>query len=99
MYSRGVLVHCPSCLRAAVAVQAAEIPGGEGVFAKSALERAKTFHHSDGVMSHGLIVVLMSSHDSELKTTARHARNGRRLALTIQSMCAIAGADRSDPLI
>jgi hypothetical protein len=39
-------------LGAAVAVQAAEIPCGEGVFAKLALERAEAVHHFDGVMSH-----------------------------------------------
>jgi len=52
MCDRGVLVHCPSRLGAAVAVQAAEIPCGEGVFTKLALERAKAVHHFDGVMSH-----------------------------------------------
>jgi hypothetical protein len=45
MCDRGVLVHCPSRLGAAVAVQAAEIPCGEGVFTKLALERAKAVHH------------------------------------------------------
>jgi hypothetical protein len=44
MRGRGVLIHCPRCLSAAVAVQAAEVPRGERVFAKSALERAKTVH-------------------------------------------------------
>jgi hypothetical protein len=43
MCSRGVLVHCPSRLGAAVA--AAEMPCGEGVFTKLALERAKAVHH------------------------------------------------------
>ena len=52
MCSRGVLVHRPSRLGAAVAILAAEIPCGDEVFAKSALERAKAAHHLDGVMSH-----------------------------------------------
>ena len=52
MCSRGVLLPCPSRLDAAVAVQTAEIPCGEGVFTKLALERAKAVHHFDRVMSH-----------------------------------------------
>jgi hypothetical protein len=85
MCSRGVLVHCPSRLGAAVAVQAAEIPCGEGVFTKLALERAKAVHHSDGVMSHSINCSPSSLYDPELKTTPRHERNGRRLALMIGS--------------
>jgi len=81
--SRGVLVHCPSRLGAAVAVQAAEIPCGEGVFTKLALERAKAVHHLDGVMSHSFNCRLSSLCDPELKNTARHEKNGRRLALMI----------------
>ena len=71
MFGRGVLVHCPSRLGAAVAVQAAEIPCGEGVFTKLALERAKAVHHFDGVMSHNSNCRLSSLCNSELKTTAR----------------------------
>src|SRR5450755_2882413 len=55
MCGRRVLVHCPSCLRAAVSVLAAEIPCGDGVFAKRARKRAKAVHHFDGVMSHNVI--------------------------------------------
>jgi hypothetical protein len=68
MCSRGVLVHRPSRLGAAVAVQAAKIPCGEGVFTKLALERAKAVHHLDGVMSHSSNCSPSSLYDPELKT-------------------------------
>ena len=57
MCSGGVLVHCPSRLGAAVAVLAAELLCGDGVFTEWTLERAKAVHHSDGVMSHRSSVV------------------------------------------
>jgi hypothetical protein len=85
MCSRGVLVHCPSRLGAAVAVQAAEIPCGEGFLTKSAREHAKAVHHCDGVMSHSYNCRSSSLYDPELKTTARHERNGGRLAPMIGS--------------
>jgi hypothetical protein len=74
MCSRGVLVHCPSRLGAAVAVLAAELPSGDGVFTKWALERAKAVHHFDGVMSHSFNCSSLSRYDSELKLplTTRH---------------------------
>ena len=71
MCSRGMVVHCSSRLGAAVAVQAAEIARGEGVFAKPALERAKAVHHSDGVMSHSFNCRPLSRYDSKPKTTVR----------------------------
>jgi 3-oxoacyl-ACP reductase-like protein len=71
MFSRGVLVHCPSRLGAAVAVQAAEMPCGDRVFTKSACEHAKAAHQPDGVMSHNFNCRLSSLGNSELKTTAR----------------------------
>jgi hypothetical protein len=52
MGSAGVLVHYLGRLGAATAVLAVEIPRGGGVSTKQALERAITFHHRDGVMSH-----------------------------------------------
>ena len=52
MCSRGVLVHCPSGLGTAVAVLAAEIPRGDGVFAERAVEHGKAVHLLDGVMPH-----------------------------------------------
>jgi hypothetical protein len=52
MCSRGVLVHRPSRLGTAVAIQAAELPCGDGMLTKSACEHAKAVHHFDGVMSH-----------------------------------------------
>jgi hypothetical protein len=52
MRRRGMLVHCPSRLGAAATVLAAEIPCGDGVFTEWALERGKTVHHFDRVMSH-----------------------------------------------
>jgi hypothetical protein len=72
MCSRGVLVHCPSRLGATVAVQAAEIPCGEGVFTKWACEHAKAVHHFDGVMSHSFNCRPSYLYDSARKTTARH---------------------------
>jgi hypothetical protein len=38
MDSGGVVVHCPSRLGSAVAVLAAEVPCGDGVFAQQAFE-------------------------------------------------------------
>ena len=52
MCGGGVLVHCPCRLSAAVSVLAPELPCGDGVFTKWALERGKAVHHFDGVMSH-----------------------------------------------
>ena len=83
MRSRGVLVHCPSRLGATVALQAAEISRSDGLFTKSASEHAKAVHHLDGVMSHSFNCRLSSLCDPELKNTARHEKNGRRLALMI----------------
>jgi hypothetical protein len=57
MGSGGVLVHRSGCLGAATAVLAAEFLGGDGVFTEGALERGKTVHRLDGVMSHSFIVV------------------------------------------
>jgi hypothetical protein len=71
MFGRGVLVHGPSRLGAAVAVQAVEFPCGDRVSTESALEYAKTVHHFDGVMSHNFNCRLSSLSNSELKTTAR----------------------------
>ena len=67
--SRGVLVHRPSRLGAAVTVLAAEIPRCDGVLTNRALERAEAVHNRDGVMSHSFIIVLLSRCDCELKTT------------------------------
>lgn len=52
MYSLGVVVHYACRLSAAVSVLAAEVPRGDGVFTKRALEHGKTVHRFDGVMSH-----------------------------------------------
>jgi hypothetical protein len=52
MYSRGVLVHRPSRLAAAVAVLTVELPCGDGVFATYTLERGEPAHHFGRVMSH-----------------------------------------------
>ena len=67
MCSRGVLVHCPSRLGAAAAVLAAELPCGDGVLTKWALEPGKAVHHFDSVMSHSLNCSCLSRYDSELK--------------------------------
>jgi len=52
MCSLGVLVHCPRRLGATVAVLAAEVQCGDGVFAMPARECNQAADHSDGVMSH-----------------------------------------------
>jgi len=52
MCSRGVFVHCPSCLGSAAAVLSAEVHCHDGVFATLACERGQAIHHFDGVMSH-----------------------------------------------
>ena len=67
MCSRGVLVHCPSRLGAAAAVLAAELPCGDRVLTKWALEPGKAVHHFDSVMSHSLNCSCLSRYDSELK--------------------------------
>jgi hypothetical protein len=43
MCSRGVLVHCPSCLSAADTVLTAELLCGDRAFAEWALEHRKPF--------------------------------------------------------
>ena len=84
--SRGVLVHCPSRLGAAVAVQAAEIPCSDGVSTKSALEYAKAVHHFDVVMSHSFNCRLSSLY--KLRTKDHRSSGVKRpaIALTVSSM-------------
>jgi hypothetical protein len=67
MCSRGVLIHCPGRLGAAVAVLAAELLCVDGVLTDWALERAKAVHHCNGVMSHSFKCSRISHYDSELK--------------------------------
>jgi len=67
MCSRGVLVHCPRCLGAKVAVLGAELLCGDGISAKWALEHAKALHHCDGVMPHSLKYRRLFQYDSALK--------------------------------
>jgi hypothetical protein len=67
MCSRGVLVHYFSRLGATTAVQAAELPRGDGVPTQYALERAETLHHCDAVMSHIFKYTRSFRSDSELK--------------------------------
>ena len=55
MCSCGVLVHCPSRLGAAVTILAIELLCGHGMFADRTLERAKTVHQCDGVVSHNYV--------------------------------------------
>jgi hypothetical protein len=69
MLCRGVLVHCPSRLGATVTVLAAELPCGDGMFTKRTLERAKTVHHFDGVISHSFKSSRLSCYHSETKVT------------------------------
>src|SRR5580700_2919541 len=67
MLCRGVLVHCPSRLGATVTVRAAELPCGDRMFTNWTLERAKTVHHFDGVISHSFKSSRLSRNDSEPK--------------------------------
>jgi hypothetical protein len=67
MCRRGVLVHCPSRLGAAVAILVAELLCSDGVFTKWTRERAKAVYHLDGVMSHSFKYSRLSQYDSELK--------------------------------
>src|SRR5580698_8292475 len=52
MYGRGVLVHCPSRLRAATPVFAAELQYCDGVLAMWTRERSHAVDQFHGVMSH-----------------------------------------------
>ena len=52
MCGRGVLVHCPSRLGAAVTILAMELLGSDGMFTKQTLERTKAVHQRDRVVSH-----------------------------------------------
>jgi hypothetical protein len=76
MCSRSMLVHCPSGLGAAVAFLAAELPCGDGVFAKCTLEHAKAVHHFDGVMPHSFKCSRFSQYASELKLPHHSSTNG-----------------------
>jgi|HubBroStandDraft_3_1064219.scaffolds.fasta_scaffold76644_1 hypothetical protein len=67
MLCRGVLVHCPSRLGAAVTVLAAELPCCDAMFTNWTLERAKTVHHFDGVISHSFKSSRLSRYESEPK--------------------------------
>ena len=67
MFCCGVLVHCPSRLGATVTVLAAEVLGGDGMLTKRTLERAKTVHHFDGVISHSFKCSRLFRSDTEPK--------------------------------
>ena len=67
MCNHAVLIHCPSRLSTGVAVLAAELPRGDGVFAKWTLERPKAVHHCDGVMPHNFNYSRLFRYDSEPK--------------------------------
>jgi hypothetical protein len=78
MCSPGVVVHYLSRLGATTAVLAAEVPSGDGVPAKRTLERAKAFHHRNGVMSHTFKCSRISRYDSELKLPSSLVTNESR---------------------
>jgi hypothetical protein len=71
--SRSVLVHCPSRLGAAVTILAMELLGGDGMFTKRTLERAKTVHQCDGVVSHSYVACgfLISDERQDQRTIGR----------------------------
>ena len=75
MCSRGVLVRCPRCLGAEVAVLAVELLCGDGVSAKWALEHAKALHHCDGVMHHNFKYRRLFQYDSALKLPSPFVTN------------------------
>lgn len=89
MCSRGVLVHCPSRLAAAVAVLTIELPCGDGVFATYTLERGEPAHHCGRVMSHSFKYIRSSRYYSELKLQGRcGSRYSYVLRSTQQSVAA-----------
>jgi hypothetical protein len=75
MCSRGVFVHCPSCLGSAAAVLSAEVHCRDGVFATLACERGQAIHHFDGVMSHSFKSSPLSGYDSEPKLLRVESRS------------------------
>jgi hypothetical protein len=78
MLCLGVLVHCPSCLGATVAVLAAEVLCGDRMFTNWTLESAKTVHHFDGVISHSFKSSRLSRYDSEPKLPSLRLVRTRR---------------------
>jgi hypothetical protein len=77
MCSRGVLVHYLSRLGATTAVLAVEVPRGDGVSTQWALERVKTLHHLNGVMSHSLKSSRLSRYECELKLSSHLLGRGQ----------------------
>ena len=67
MYGAGVLIHYSGSLSAATAVLGTELAGRDRMFAKYTLERAKTIHHLDRVMSHTSSVVSHCGITTKLK--------------------------------
>ena len=93
MGSYGVLVHYPSRLPAAVAVLAAELQCGDGVFANETLKHAKTVHLFDCVMSHIFKSSRLSRYDSELKLPSPPSgRDQTRRHLTAVARMSILGS-------
>jgi hypothetical protein len=81
VYSRGVIVHCPSCLGAAVPVLAAELPCSYRVFTEGTFEHAKAIHHFDGVISHSFNCSRLSRYDPELKCPSQALTHMSNIAL------------------
>ena len=71
MFGRSVFVHCPSCLGAAAAVLAAEVPCGDGVLTMWAGEHRHATHYLDRVMSHIFKCSRLSEQGSEPKLLRR----------------------------
>jgi hypothetical protein len=87
MCSRGVLVHCPSCLGAATTVLATKLSRGDGVLTEWALKLGEAVHHLDGVMSHSFNCRCLSLCEPELKLPSPRLRvKWQVLALTKRSM-------------
>jgi hypothetical protein len=75
-----MLIYHRCCLRAAVAIRAVEIEGGDAVLAESAFERGAAIHRFGCVISHIFIVVLLPGRAL-----------GNRCATFLQEMLSLGG--------
>jgi len=68
-----MLIHGPSCLGAAAAVQAAEVVCGDGMSTMWTAERGQAVLHFDGVISHTFKCSRISEQGSEPKLLGRES--------------------------
>ena len=69
-----MLVHCPGRLGAAIAIVAAELLGGDGVFTKEAPKRSNVARSIDRVISHSFNCSHLSRYNLELKLLSHQSR-------------------------